>query len=190
MRLAPGTAAPPFRADAALGPPVSLDGSAGAPLLLMFYRYASCPMCNLRLHDFARAFPALHRRGLEAIAFFHSPVDSIRAHAGRRCYPFPLAADPSFRIYRAYGVETSWPRLVLAGLLPSFYRDWIRAMRHRFWGGAALRMATMPADFLVGRDGRIAVAYYGRSIGDHLPIETLEAFVAREGRSEGADRTP
>src|SRR5215208_6749148 len=114
MRLKPGDKAIPFSAETIEGRTISLEQFAGKPLLLMFFRYASCPMCNLRLRDFAQHFPRLHERGLEVVAFFHSPARSIRAHAGKQRYPFFLVADPEFRVYRNYGVETSWRRFLLS----------------------------------------------------------------------------
>jgi peroxiredoxin len=175
MRLEPHQAAPSFSAETVQGNSVTLDQFAGKPLLLKFHRYAACPICNLHLHDFARRFPEFHQRGLEAVAFFHSPVESIREHAGTEQYPFALAADPTFRVYRRYGVETSWPRLALSALRPNFYYDWVRAMRQGYWGGKMpLQIAKMPADFLIGPDGRIAHAHYGRTIGDHLPYHEIE----------------
>jgi len=39
--------------------------------------------------------------------------------------------------------------------------------------------AMIPADFLIGPDFRIAEAFYGRHIGDHLPLERIEAFLER-----------
>jgi peroxiredoxin len=178
VRIQPQQTAPPFTAPTAQGGVVTLQQFAGKPLLLKFHRYASCPMCNLKLHDFARHYPALHERGLEAVAFFHTPVEQIRAHAGRRKYPFALAADPEFQIYRRYGVQTSWSRLGFSVVLPSFYWDWLRAMRHGFWGGMPpWQLAKIPADFLIAPDGRILLAHYGRHIGDHLPISDIGRFL-------------
>ncbi|HXD08412.1 MAG TPA: peroxiredoxin-like family protein, partial [Anaerolineales bacterium] len=156
---------------------ISLERFAGKPLLLMFYRYASCPMCNLRLRDFAQHYPRLRKRGLEVVAFFHSPARNIRRNAGRQQYPFPLVADPQFKVYRSYGVETSWLRFFLSMLLPSFYVDWIRSMRYGFWGGIDLQMGKMPADFLIGPDGRILQTHYGREMGDHMAIKEVEAIL-------------
>jgi len=178
MRLKPGDAAVPFSIETMEGKTISLDDFAGKPLLLMFYRYGSCPMCNLRLRDFAQHYASLHERGLEAVAFFHSSARSILANAGRQHYPFHLVPDPKFRVYRSYGVETSWLRFLLTMALPSFYVDWIRSMRYGFWGGVDWQMGKMPADFLIGPDGRIVRAHYGRNFGDHLPLQEIESALS------------
>jgi thioredoxin-dependent peroxiredoxin len=183
MRLAAGQHAVPFTAETIDGATISLAQFSGRPLLLMFFRYASCPMCNLRLHDFARHYPSLEQRGLRAVAVFHSSAASIRAHAGARQYPFSLVADPEFRVYRAYEVERSWPRLLASMARPRFYVDWVRSMANGFWGGAAREMAKMPADFLIDAAGRIVIAHYGRDIGDHLPMALLDAALGELQRN-------
>jgi hypothetical protein len=117
----------------------------------MFFRYASCPMCNLRLHDFAKEYPRLHANGLSAVAFFHSSAQAIKRNAGRRSYVFPLVPDPNQEIYRAFGVETSWPGLLKSMLLPSFYWNWIRSIRHGFGEGPTSRWRRCPLTFSSAR---------------------------------------
>ena len=179
MRLKPEQLAVPFTAQTLEGRTISSQEFSGTPLLLLFFRYASCPMCNLRLHDFAQHYERLHQRGLEVVAFFHSSLQDIRRHAGRRHYPFHLAADPALKVYRDYGVETSWPRFLVSMVLPGFYVDAVRAMRQGFMGGVTWQMAKMPADFFIGPDGRILRAHYGRDIGDHLSVSEIEALLPR-----------
>lgn len=181
MRLKPGDKAVPFSGGTIDGETISLEQFAGKPLLLMFYRYASCPMCNLRLRDFAQHYSKLHERGLEVVAFFHSPASYIRRNAGKQHYPFHLIADPQFKVYQSYGVETSWLRFFLSMLLPSFYVDWIRSMRYGFWGGVDWQMGKMPADFLIGPDGHILRTHYGRDMGDHLAVPEVEATLTDLG---------
>src|SRR5215216_7339894 len=118
MRLKPDHEAVTFSVETIEGKTITLEQFAGKPLLLMFFRYASCPMCNLRLRDFAQHFPRLHERGLEVVAFFHSPARNILKNAGKQHYPFYLVADPQFKVYRSYRVETSWLRFLLLMLLP------------------------------------------------------------------------
>lgn len=188
MRLAPGTAAPDFAVQDLDGREHTLAGYRGGPLLLQFYRFAACPMCDLRLHDFAREYPGLEERGVRVLAFFHSSPERLRRHFRKRALPFPIVGDPGEQVYRRYGVERSWARLLLSAARPRFYLDWVRSMRHGFWGGADLRMETMPADFLIDAAGTVRLAHYGADIGDHLPAERVHAALAalREGAPTAA----
>jgi thioredoxin-dependent peroxiredoxin len=175
MKLHPDDLAPSFSVETCDGHTVALEQFAGKPLLLMFHRYAGCPMCNIRLHTFAQRFPELQRQGLEAIAFFHSSPEEIRKHAGGRQYPFAIATDPKFRVYRKYGVETSWLRLAMALIQPSAYADYARAFAQGFRGGRMPRqLAKMPADFFIGPDGRIQAVHYGTGIANHMSMSTIE----------------
>lgn len=186
MRLKTGERAIPFSVETLEGKTISLDQFAGKPLLLMFYRYASCPMCNLRIRDFAQHYSRLHERGLEVVAFFHSPARNIRANAGKRRIPFHLVPDPKFKVYQSYGIETSWLRFLLSMFLPRFYVDWIRAMRYGIWGGVDWQMGKMPADFLIAPDGRIVMAHYGREMGDHLAVQEVESLLSSFSRATSA----
>jgi peroxiredoxin len=178
MRLKTGDLAIPFSVETIEGKTLSLNDLTGKPVLLMFFRYGSCPMCNLRLRDFAQHYVSLHERGLEVVAFFHSSARSILANAGKRHYRFHLVPDPQFKVYRSYRVETSWLRFLLTMALPSFYVDWVRSMRYGFWGGVDWQMGKMPADFLIGPNGRIVKAHYGRNFGDHLTVVEIEAALS------------
>jgi hypothetical protein len=135
-------------------------------------------MCKLRLLDLSRQLPRWRALGLETVAFFHSPAPRVRAAAGARKYPLHLVAGPTRAVYRAYGAEISWLRLLLTTLRPRFYRDWMRSMRHGFWGGFDLQLAQMPADLLIGPDGKVVAAHYGSDIGDHLPLAAVDAYLA------------
>ncbi len=186
MKLAPGDHVEHFGTVDVDGQPVSSEQFRGCHLLLIFYRYAACPMCNLRLHDFAAQYPRLHADGLSAVAFFHSSARAIKRNAGRRRYPFSLVPDPHQEIYRDFGVTTSWAGLFKSMVLPSFYWDWIRSMRYGFWGAVDTQMAKMPADFLVGPDGRIVLLHYGKNIGDHLARADIERTLSESSESGGA----
>src|ERR1051325_5487962 len=126
MRLQAGTRAPEFSVTDFQGRSHSLEQYRGQWLLVQFYRYSGCPMCDLRLHDFAREYPALESQGLRVLAFFHSSDERLRRHLRERALPFPVVPDPARLVYRRFGVETSVPRLLLSTLKPSFYWDWLR----------------------------------------------------------------
>lgn len=174
MRLLPGAQAPELRGLDFLGQPQDLAGLRGQPVLLSFYRYASCPLCNLRMRELILAHPRLQARGLVVLAVFQSPAASIAQYVGRQDAPFALLPDPQLQLYRRWGVESRWSAL----LSPV---AWGRALRALAAGHGLGRIEgpvdRCPADFLIDAEGRIARAYYGRDIADHLPLAEIEAWL-------------
>lgn len=182
MKLSPGAQAPSFELTDLHGQPVSLAGFRGRKLLLSFYRYASCPFCNLRVHQLSQRAPAWQAQGLDLVAVFQSPRESILEHAGAEPRPFAILPDPQRGLYRAYGVEGSWGGFLKAGLQVG---KLAAALKEGFLPGRLEGEVNMvPADFLIDEEGRIAVAYYGRDISDHLDEAVIERFLA--GDAEGA----
>ncbi|MCJ7807662.1 MAG: hypothetical protein MUP73_02940, partial [Dehalococcoidia bacterium] len=94
---------------------------------------------------------------------------------GTQDVPFPIIADPRRDIYRLYGVESSWLGYTRGMLrFSNFYKAiWKGFLPGKMEGEKAL----LPADFLIGPDLIIRKAYYGKDIGDHLPIREIERFL-------------
>ena len=76
MRLVAGDRAKPFTMLDAFGHPIRLEDYAGQNLLLCFYRYSTCAMCNLHLHRLVEWSKALAGE-LKMIAVFESPAENI-----------------------------------------------------------------------------------------------------------------
>jgi thioredoxin-dependent peroxiredoxin len=176
MRLKPGQQAPDLDTTDISGNPVSLQALRGKTVLLSFYRYASCPFCNLRVHTLAERYPQWQAAGLEILAIFQSPTDSIAKYVGKQKSPFPIISDPDHIFYRAFGTESS-----VAGFLKvavSRPGDLLKASKLGYNPGKMEGTKTqLPADFLIGPNGQVLASYYGQDIGDHLPIETIETHL-------------
>jgi len=170
MRLQVGAIAPDFETRDMFGAPVRLAALRGRPILLSFMRYASCPMCNLRVREMVLAHDRLVSEGLVVLVVFQSTAESMREYVGRHEAPFALIPDPSMALYRAFGVGQGW-----AGLLAP--RNAIHAIHAFSKGYAPGRIEgpfnRLPADFLIGADGRIELAFYARAAGEHVPLEDL-----------------
>ena len=175
MRLTPGTPAPAFEMPAFGRGTVSLADYAGQKVWLAFFRYASCPLCNLRVRDIMERYDALRAAGVEVLAVFQSPEHKIAKYVGKHDSPFPIVMDPDEQLYATYGVElstTGFLNPVNLGLLA-------RAMaKGNSVGTPDGSMTRIPADFLIDADGTITDAYYGKVIADHIPFERVDAFVA------------
>ena len=173
-RLSPGD-----RARAVILP--AIDGStfdttslAGRRYLLSFFRFASCPFCNLRVHELVQRFGELGP-AFTIVAVFDSPLDNLRRHAERHAAPFPILADVTGEAYRAYAIERSLGGMLkgMAVRAPTLLRAMSRGYLPTSLRGS---LSTMPADFLVDEGGVIRTAHYGRDDGDHLPIDAVRAF--------------
>lgn len=174
MRLHSDCVAPALAGFDFLGAPIDLHAYRDRRVLLSFYRYASCPVCNLRVREIIRAYPRLVEQGLEVIAVFQSPPESIAQHVGRQDAPFPIVADPSMTFYKRFGVENSWMGFFSVAVLAAGFKALARGFLP---GRVDGRIDRVPADFLIDETGRIAVAHYGKNIDDHLPLVDVERWL-------------
>ena len=178
MRLTIGEKAPRIQMDGIDGKTFDSADLNGRRYLLSFFRFASCPFCNLRVHQLVSRQSELGS-GFTVIAVFNSSLDNLRRHAEKHEAPFPILADPKRVYYQAYGVEKSLAG-VFAGMvkrMPSL----LHAMFAKgYWptspGGS---VTSMPADFLIDETGVIRTAYYGNDEGDHLPFEQVKSFASK-----------
>ncbi|TCV82313.1 peroxiredoxin-like family protein [Sulfurirhabdus autotrophica] len=180
MKHQEGQQAIDFQVKDIYGTPISLADYAGRKLMISFYRYASCPLCNLRVHELIQRFPAFEAKGLSMLAFFQSPAERIREYVGKQDAPFPIIADPSHAVYQRYGVTSSWLGFgkAFALKLPMVFHA---VIGEGFWPGKMDGdKATLPADFLITPEQTIYRAFYGSDIGDHLPIEEIYSFLEIE----------
>jgi thioredoxin-dependent peroxiredoxin len=192
MALHPGMPAPAFQVEDLHGNPVALDDYVGKTLLLSFFRNSACALCNLRVHLLIQRYPQYQARGLEIVAVFESPRDSMLQYVGRQQAPFPLIADPQALLYRLYEVETSEEKVAVTMAMPETQQHIAEAAA----AGFALtrepgsNFHRIPADFLIGPDLLIQRAHYAQHITDHLPFEEIERFleqpVAHEQRFRAA----
>ncbi|MDE3133416.1 MAG: AhpC/TSA family protein [Acidobacteriota bacterium] len=171
MRLTSGTVAPEFTAASVRGSRVSLDNLRGGAVLLKFYRFAACPICNLHLRELSLRHDELAAAGLTVVVLYHSPLERIEREQGH-ALPFELVADPDKRIFEAYGVEAS-----LKGMFSrAVARDYVRAMGAGHFSrplGHEGGIQGHPADFLVGPDGVIRYVHYGSDYADTLRVDAI-----------------
>ncbi len=174
MRIKSGESAKSFHVEDIHGQSKSLQNYAGKKLLLAFFRYAACPLCNLRVHQLIQAYPTLQSKGVDILAFFESPKDKILKYVGTQDVPFPIVADPEREIYKLYGVESSVVGMMKGLLRISDFSE--AAAKKLMFFDPHNDIALIPADFLIQPDLTIHAAYYGKDIGDHLDLAFIHLF--------------
>ncbi|MFE1553935.1 peroxiredoxin-like family protein [Streptomyces sp. NPDC058734] len=190
MKLSVGSAVPARTLTAVGdGTPVAVpDPGAGPDRLihLQFRRFAGCPVCHLHLRSVVRRHAEIEAAGIREVVVFHSTAEELREHVAD--FPFAVVADPGKRLYADYGVESSYRSL----LSPRAWGPVLRALAHSTVEMARGRAKApsffpdggrygLPADFLIGPDGRVLAAGYGEHVDDQWPVDKLLAL-AREVR--------
>jgi peroxiredoxin len=143
---------------------------------MQFRRFAGCPICNLHLRSVVRRHDEIVAAGISEVVVFHSSVEDMLPHQGE--LPFAAIADPGRELYTLFGVGSSLkavlhPRALGAGLRAT--PDTVRGKRvgrnpSPAKGESALGL---PADFLIGPDGRVLAAKYGRHANDQWEVDEL-----------------
>jgi len=174
--IAIGETAPDFTAPAAGRGDATLSKLRGQRVWLAFFRYAGCPLCNMRISQMIKDAKHYEDERLAILAVFQSPAARLERYLGPLNPPFPLVSDPAEQLYALYGLEKS-----LAGFLaPAVGPKLVKAMAAGFFPRATDGSKTrIPGDFLIDENGVVADAFYGKNIGDHIPFERVESFLAR-----------
>ena len=181
MRLKENQTAPAFKIEDINGQLFDLNTPRKKPLLIAFFRYASCPLCNLRVHELIKNHAYLHDK-IEILLIFQSPKEKIEQYVGKQDIPYKVLPNPSKTLYHLYGVENSWLGFVKAWTV-KIKQVFIAVLQNRYLPGSVEgEIHRIPADFVVDTNNTILKAFYGKDIGDHLPLKELDAILDRENR--------
>ncbi len=179
-RLRVGAEAPPFELLDHRGNPHSLRAHLeesklqNRKLWVAFFRYASCPLCNLRVHRMIERFGDWP--GLTLLAVFQSPPEMMQKYVGTQSPPFPLLSDPDEQIYARYGLESSlrgWVAPSNAGVLARAAAKGFRPSSDM--DGTKTRL---PADFFIDADGVLRRCFYAKTVAEHIPFEEVDTFAS------------
>ena len=79
----------------------------GAPAVLVFYRGAWCPYCNITLRTYqAELLPALRERGIALVAISPQTPDASATAVTNGDLDFPVLSDPATALIRKLGLRT------------------------------------------------------------------------------------
>lgn len=169
MRLEAGTQAPTFTGETQKGEPISLESYRGKNVYLKFFRYAGCPNCNLRVHEYYETGKELSDAGITTLMVFHSPKEILDKNLKAE-NSFTVIADPEKKLFNLYQVEKSWVRIAI----PAMYVDYTKAIFKGFFSpklfGNEGGDVGLPADFFIDGTGKLRHVHYGKHAGDSLRV--------------------
>ena len=92
----------------------SIDGSkfeikniSNKRALVTFYRFASCPFCNLRINEIVKRYDELGSE-FEMVAIFDSPLNNLKKQTKHHNAPFWILADENYHYFNKFSIEQSF----------------------------------------------------------------------------------
>ena len=174
MRLNTGDTITPFDTTDLEGNPFGTDNLLGKKTLLTFFRYVSCPFCNLRVHELITRYND-KPTDFQIIGVFESPASSIKKKMEQHELDFTILPDPDRNIYKQFDVKSS-----LGGFIRGAFdlKGFASSLSKGFYPGKIEgEILMMPADFLINDDLSIHTAYYGKAMSDHIDVNAVDAWI-------------
>lgn len=111
--LKEGDTMPSFELPDANGEMVkSSDLLAEGPTVIVFYRGAWCPYCNLYLHSLQAYLPELESLGASLVAISGEPTDRSLSVVEKDSLTFTVLSDTSLVAARKFGIVYELPKVV------------------------------------------------------------------------------
>lgn len=174
-QLQAGSPAPDFTLPDQHGRPVRLaDRLLLGPVVLLFVKGGWCPFCTMLLRAWQDALPRLHDLGGDLLAVSPQPMPACGGVAERDLLAYPVLSDQGGAVAGAYGVNWDLPEV----LRPLYLR-----LGHDLpaINGDGRWRAPLPSAFVIGMDGRIALAHADRVAARRLEPEAAIAAVRALG---------
>lgn len=180
VALSTGDLAPTIAGITSLGNAFDPDQIRGKKSWLIFYRYATCPLCALHLNSLGDIIGRAQSRGVVVLAVYEStPMEFENTKCGAtsemlRNAGIPMIADEERKLYRAFKTRQS----TLAGFTPKTAWTLLKAAWRNFRQDSIDgKFGQLPSHFLIDENGVIATAFYGESFTDHIDLEMVRKFV-------------
>lgn len=143
----PGDRAADFRLPQAGGGELGLaDLLRRGPMVLVFFRFAGCPACNIALPYYqAQLLPGLRQLGASLVALSPQVPERLVEIKARHGLDFPVLTDVDSRLARSFGIAFE-PAAGSGSPAP------------RETTGAGNDLLPMPAAIVIGRERRVAFA--------------------------------
>ena len=174
MKLNKGDVIETLALPSTQGDTFDIKDLAGKKAIVTFYRFATCPFCNLRINEFTKRYSELGDN-FQVIAIFDSPLDFLIKSTKKHNAPFKILADENFDYFKKYDVEQSAWKFLIGSTLGFF-----RLLKAFCNGYIPMQMKgsmrTVPVDILINEDGTIERAYYAKNTTDHLSFDEVKTF--------------
>ena len=101
--LKAGNKAPNFALENANGETVELNKLLkNGPVVLVFYRGAWCPYCNIHLHDLKKNMPEFEKYNAQIVGITPQKPDKSAEQVKKEGFPFEILSDSTYDVLKDY----------------------------------------------------------------------------------------
>ena len=179
LPVQPGDMAPDLELPDTTGEPRHLSEFwTHGPAIVIFMRHFGCSCLMERWEGLKRELADYAEAGARVVAICQAEPERAEAVAARRGYAFPVLCDPELQAYRAFGLLEGQPAQILHDfpwrpgdeetartLFLEPRRGTERAVVDSPW--------QLPGEFVIGSNGRIALAHRYQYCEDFPPKTVL-----------------
>lgn len=174
-QLVAGDSAPKFTLPTIDGNTFNLEDMKGKKVILTFYRFSSCPLCNMRLRRIIQRWDEFSKDAV-MVAVFDAKLGELQKRMKKHNAPFIVVADETYEEFTKNGVKKSFFKFLWGAM-----RSPLTLLQATLRGYVPLTMSisklsTIPVDVLIDEEGKIVEAHYCKDTADHLPLERMIAF--------------
>lgn len=174
MKIQSAQKAPLFTTQDVKGNTIKLADFKGKKVLLSFHRNVGCPVCNLRFHTLKQNAAYFEANNLVMLHIYESSAEKMKEYLNGEENETIMIPNPSQDLYKLYAVERSMLKFLkglFSGALAKV-KQGTKLFKNKIKQDGNLDR--IGADFLIDEDGKVQIAYYGKYLGDNLPLEEIK----------------
>lgn len=174
-QIVTGDTAPQFTLPAIDGSTFNMADMKGKRVILTFFRFSTCPLCNMRIRRIVQRWNEFSKDAV-MVAVFDAKVGDLQKRMKKHDAPFVVVADETYEQFNKNGVKKSFFKFMWGAL-----RSPLTLLQATLRGYVPLtlsisKLSTIPVDILIDEDGKVVEAHYCKDTADHLSLDRMIAF--------------
>ena len=174
-QIVTGDTAPQFTLPAIDGSTFNMADMKGKRVILTFFRFSTCPLCNMRIRRIVQRWNEFSKDAV-MVAVFDAKVGDLQKRMKKHDAPFVVVADETYEQFNKNGVKKSFFKFMWGAM-----RSPLTLLQATLRGYVPLtlsisKLSTLPVDILIDEDGKVVEAHYCKDTADHLSLDRMIAF--------------
>ena len=174
-QIVTGDTAPHFTLPAIDGSTFNMADMKGKRVILTFFRFSTCPLCNMRIRRIVQRWNEFSKDAV-MVAVFDAKVGDLQKRMKKHDAPFVVVADETYEQFNKNGVKKSFFKFMWGAM-----RSPLTLLQATLRGYVPLtlsisKLSTIPVDILIDEDGKVVEAHYCKDTADHLSLDRMIAF--------------